>query len=137
MHWWKIVNFDTGDDGISIKSGRDAEGRKRGMPTKDVIVNNCVVYHSHGGFVVGSEMSGGVNNMFVSNCTFIGSDIGLRFKTTRGRGGVVENIYVNNINMKDIPAEAILFDMYYMAKDPGSIGRRKKRTAKSRNQTGG
>jgi polygalacturonase len=76
------------------------------------------VYHAHGGFVVGSEMSGGVNNMYVSNCTFIGSDIGLRFKTTRGRGGMVENIYVNNINMMDIPAEAILFDMYYMAKDP-------------------
>lgn len=111
-------HFDTGDDGICIKSGRDEEGRRKGMPTKDVIVNNCVVYHAHGGFVVGSEMSGGVNNMFVSNCTFIGSDIGLRFKTTRGRGGLVENIYVDNVNMKDIPAEAILFDMYYMAKDP-------------------
>ena len=111
-------NFDTGDDGITIKSGRDAEGRKRGMPTQDIIVNNCIVYHSHGGFVVGSEMSGGANNLFISNCTFIGSDIGLRFKTTRGRGGVVENVYVNNVNMKDIPAEAILFDMYYMAKDP-------------------
>jgi DNA sulfur modification protein DndE len=111
-------HFDTGDDGITIKSGRDADGRKRGMPTKDVIVKNCIVYHAHGGFVVGSEMSGGVNNVFVSNCTFIGSDIGLRFKTTRGRGGMVENIYVNNVNMKDIPAEAILFDMYYMAKDP-------------------
>lgn len=111
-------HFDTGDDGICIKSGRDAEGRKRGLPTKDVIVRNCVVYHAHGGFVVGSEMSGGTNNMFVSNCTFIGTDIGLRFKTTRGRGGMVENIYVNNINMKEIAAEAILFDMYYMAKDP-------------------
>lgn len=111
-------NFDTGDDGITIKSGRDAEGRKRGMPTQDIIVNNCVVYHSHGGFVVGSEMSGGAKNLYISNCTFIGSDIGLRFKTTRGRGGVVENVYVNNVNMKDIPAEAILFDMYYAAKDP-------------------
>ncbi len=111
-------NFDTGDDGITIKSGRDAEGRKRGMPTQDIIVNNCTVYHSHGGFVVGSEMSGGANNLFISNCTFIGSDIGLRFKTTRGRGGIVENVYVNHVNMKDIPAEAILFDMYYAAKDP-------------------
>lgn len=110
--------FDTGDDGITIKSGRDEAGRKRGRPTKDVIVNNCVVYHSHGGFVVGSEMSGGVSNMYVSNCTFIGSDIGLRFKTARGRGGLVENIYVNKVNMKDIPGEAILFDMYYQAKDP-------------------
>jgi DNA sulfur modification protein DndE len=111
-------HFDTGDDGICIKSGRDAEGRKRGLPTKDIIVKNCVVYHAHGGFVIGSEMSGGANNMYISNCTFIGTDIGLRFKTTRGRGGMVENIYVNNVNMKDIAAEAILFDMYYMAKDP-------------------
>jgi len=110
--------FDTGDDGICIKSGRDEEGRRRGVPTQDVIVNNCTVYRAHGGFVVGSEMSGGTNNMFISNCTFIGTDIGLRFKTTRGRGGIVENIFVNNINMKEIAAEAILFDMYYMAKDP-------------------
>ncbi|MEI9956532.1 MAG: glycosyl hydrolase family 28 protein [Ferruginibacter sp.] len=111
-------HFDTGDDGICIKSGRDAEGRKKGLATKDVIVKNCVVYHAHGGFVIGSEMSGGANNMYISNCNFIGTDIGLRFKTTRGRGGMVENIYVNNVNMKDIAAEAILFDMYYMAKDP-------------------
>jgi DNA sulfur modification protein DndE len=123
-------NFDTGDDGICIKSGRDAEGRKRGMPTQDIIVNNCTVYHSHGGFVVGSEMSGGANNLFVSNCTFIGSDIGLRFKTTRGRGGVVENVYVNNVNMKDIAAEAILFDMYYMAKDPVVLAGEKREPAK-------
>lgn len=110
--------FDVGDDGICIKSGRDAEGRKRAMPTKDVIIRNCVVYHAHGGFVIGSEMSGGANNIFVDNCTFIGTDIGLRFKTTRGRGGIVENIFINNIAMRDIPGEAILFDMYYMAKDP-------------------
>ncbi|HMD00960.1 MAG TPA: glycosyl hydrolase family 28 protein, partial [Ferruginibacter sp.] len=111
-------SFDTGDDGICIKSGRDEEGRRRGVPTQDVIINNCTVYHAHGGFVIGSEMSGGVRNMYVSNCNFIGTDIGLRFKTTRGRGGIVENIYTNNINMKDIAGEAILFDMYYMAKDP-------------------
>ncbi len=110
--------FDTGDDGITIKSGRDEDGRKRGMPTQDMIVNNCTVYHAHGGFVIGSEMSGGARNLYVGNCTFIGTDIGLRFKTTRGRGGIVENIYASNIVMKDIVAEAILFDMYYMAKDP-------------------
>jgi polygalacturonase len=110
--------FDVGDDGLCIKSGRDEEGRKRGMPTEDVIIRNCTVYNSHGGFVIGSEMSGGARNIFVDDCTFAGSDIGLRFKTTRGRGGVVENIYINNISMKNIPGEAILFDMYYMAKDP-------------------
>lgn len=110
--------FDTGDDGITIKSGRDEQGRKRGVPTENFIIKDCIVYHAHGGFVIGSEMSGGVRNMFVSDCTFMGSDVGLRFKTARGRGGVVENIYVNNINMTEIPGEAILFDMYYAAKDP-------------------
>lgn len=110
--------FDVGDDGICIKSGRDAEGRKRAMPTQDVIIRNCIVYAAHGGFVIGSEMSGGARNIWVEDCTFIGTDIGLRFKTTRGRGGIVENIYINNITMKNIVAEAILFDMYYMAQDP-------------------
>ncbi len=113
--------FDTGDDGITIKSGRDEEGRKRGMPTQNVIVKNVTVYRAHGGFVVGSEMSGGVKNIYVSDCSFIGTDIGLRFKTVRGRGGMVENIYVNNIIMKDIVGEAILFDMYYAAVDPIKI----------------
>jgi polygalacturonase len=110
--------FDVGDDGICIKSGRDEAGRKRGMPTENLIARNCTVYHAHGGFVIGSEMSGGARNLLVENCTFIGTDIGLRFKTTRGRGGIVENIFVNNIAMKDIVGEAILFDMYYAAQDP-------------------
>jgi len=118
--------FDTGDDGITIKSGRDEDGRKRGMPTENMIVRNCTVYHAHGGFVIGSEMSGGARNLYVSNCTFIGTDIGLRFKTVRGRGGIVENIYANNINMKDIAGEAILFDMYYMAKDPVALSGEKR-----------
>jgi len=110
--------FDVGDDGICIKSGRDAAGRKRGVPTENVIIRNSTVYHAHGGFVIGSEMSGGAKNIFISDCTFIGTDIGLRFKTTRGRGGVVSDIYARNINMKDIVGEAILFDMYYAALDP-------------------
>ena len=110
--------FDVGDDGICIKSGRDAEGRKRAMPTQDVVIRNCTVYAAHGGFVIGSEMSGGAKNIYVEDCTFIGTDIGLRFKTTRGRGGIVENIFIKNIAMKDIIGEAILFDMYYAAQDP-------------------
>lgn len=110
--------FDVGDDALCMKSGRDAAGRARGMATQDVIIRGCTVYAAHGGFVIGSEMSGGAKNMYISNCTFIGTDIGLRFKTTRGRGGVVENIHIQDIYMKDIPGEAILFDMYYMAKDP-------------------
>lgn len=122
--------FDVGDDGICIKSGRDEEGRKRGMPTENVVVRNCTVYHAHGGFVVGSEMSGGAKNIYVDNCTFIGTDIGIRFKTTRGRGGVVENIFINNIAMKDIVGEAILFDMYYAAVDPIALSGEKREPPK-------
>ena len=91
--------FDVGDDALCMKSGRDAEGRKRAMPVENVIIRGCTVYSSHGGFVIGSEMSGGARNIFVSNCTFIGADIGLRFKTTRGRGGIVENIFIKDIYM--------------------------------------
>ncbi len=113
-----IVNstFDVGDDAICIKSGKDEQGRKRGMPTENVIINNCIVYHGHGGFVIGSEMSGGARNIKVSNCTFLGTDVGLRFKSNRGRGGIVENIYVENIKMINIPTEAILFDIFYNGK---------------------
>lgn len=113
-----IVNctFDVGDDGICIKSGKDEEGRRRGVPTENVIVDNCRVFKGHGGFVVGSEMSGGVRNISVTNCQFIGTDVGLRFKSRRGRGGVVENIYVNNVSMYEIVTESFLFDLYYGGK---------------------
>lgn len=108
--------IDAGDDAICIKSGKDADGRKRGIPSENVIVDNCTCYHGHGGFVVGSEMSGGVKNVLVSNCRFSGTDVGLRFKSTRGRGGVVENIYIRNIVMNDILTEALLFDLFYGGK---------------------
>lgn len=109
-------NFDVGDDAICIKSGKDKEGRDRGVPNENLIIKNCVVYHGHGGVTVGSEMSGGVRNMHVSNCTFIGTDVGLRFKSNRGRGGVVENIFISHIEMINIPAQAISFDLYYGGK---------------------
>lgn len=113
-----VVNstLDVGDDAICLKSGKDAEGRKRGRPTENVLVDNCKVFKGHGGFVVGSEMSGGVRNVAVSNCKFMGTDVGLRFKSTRGRGGVVENIYINNISMFDITTDSFLFDLYYGGK---------------------
>lgn len=113
--------FDVGDDAICIKSGKDKEGRDRGMATENLIVNNCVVYHGHGGFTVGSEMSGGVKNMHVSNCTFIGTDVGLRFKSTRGRGGVVEDVYISNIDMVNIPTNAISFNLYYGGLSPAEM----------------
>ena len=106
-------NFDVGDDAICIKSGKDKEGRDRKMPNENLIVRNCIVYHGHGGVTVGSEMSSGVRNLHVSNCTFLGTDVGLRFKSNRGRGGVVENIYISNIEMINIPTQAISFNLYY------------------------
>ncbi|QIH32681.1 glycoside hydrolase family 28 protein [Sphingobacterium sp. DR205] len=110
--------LDVGDDAICIKSGKDEEGRKRGIATERVIIRHNKVYKGHGGFVVGSEMSGGARDIFVENCTFMGTDKGLRFKTTRGRGGIVENIHIRNINMNNIVQEAIYFDMYYWTKPP-------------------
>ena len=110
-----VVNcsFDVGDDAICIKSGKDEDGRRRARSTENVIVDNCRVFKAHGGFVVGSEMSGGVRNISVSNCQFIGTNIGLRFKSARGRGGVVEHIYIDNINMLDIIHEPLSFSLYY------------------------
>lgn len=109
-------SFDVGDDAICIKSGKDKDGRDRGVPCENIIVKNNIVYHGHGGVTVGSEMSGGVKNMHVSNCTFMGTDVGLRFKSNRGRGGVVENIFISDIFMTDIPSQAISFNLYYGGK---------------------
>ncbi|MCM1151967.1 MAG: glycoside hydrolase family 28 protein [Alistipes senegalensis] len=108
--------FDVGDDGICIKSGKDKAGRDRGIPCENIVVDNCVVFHGHGGFVVGSEMSGGVKNVCVTDCTFSGTDVGLRFKSTRGRGGVVENIHIEGITMNNILQDALLFDLFYGGK---------------------
>ncbi len=109
-------SVDAGDDAICIKSGKNEAGRKRGIPCENIVVDNCIVFHGHGGFVVGSEMSGGVKNVSVKNCTFSGTDVGLRFKSTRGRGGVVENIFIENVTMNNILNDAVLFDLFYGGK---------------------
>ena len=113
-----VINssFDVGDDAICIKSGKNEDGRRRARPCRNLIVDNCIVFHGHGGFVVGSEMSGGVQNIKVTDCRFLGTDVGLRFKSCRGRGGVVENIYIEDIVMMNIPTEPLLFDLHYGGK---------------------
>ncbi|WNQ13233.1 glycoside hydrolase family 28 protein [Paenibacillus aurantius] len=105
--------FDVGDDAICLKSGKDEAGRALGLPTEYVTIRDCTVYHGHGGFVIGSEMSGGVRRVQISDCLFMGTDIGLRFKSARGRGGVVEDIHIERIRMTDIAGEAISFHLFY------------------------
>jgi polygalacturonase len=102
--------LDAGDDGICMKSGPN---RDREFALENIVIADCIVYHAHGGFVIGSNTDGGMRNISVKNCTFIGTDIGLRFKSARDRGGIVEKIYVDGIRMKDIATSAILFDLYY------------------------
>ncbi len=107
------ATFDVGDDAICIKSGKNEFGRKRGVPSENIIITNCTVYHGHGGVTIGSEMSGGVRNVAVKDCRFMGTEVGLRFKTTRGRGGIVENIFIKDVLMKSIKTDAIRFNMFY------------------------
>ncbi len=109
-------SLDVGDDAICVKSGKNEDGRRRARPCQNLIIFNCKVFHGHGGFVVGSEMSGDVRNVIVRNCSFLGTDVGLRFKSCRGRGGVVENIYIDDIMMTNIPTEPLLFDLNYGGK---------------------
>ncbi|MDE5545994.1 MAG: glycoside hydrolase family 28 protein [Anaeroplasmataceae bacterium] len=109
--------FEVGDDGICIKSGKNAEARQIEGPCENVWIHDCKVFDAHGGFVVGSEMSRGVHNLLVENCTFIGTDIGVRFKSAMGRGGVVEDITIRNIHMANILEEAFIFTMGYVLKN--------------------
>lgn len=109
-------SFDVGDDAICLKSGKNEAGRLLGKPSERISIRNCTVYHGHGGIVFGSEMSGGIKDVHVSDCTFIGTDIGIRFKSCRGRGGVVENIFIERIRMRDIDGDAISFNLYYEGK---------------------
>jgi polygalacturonase len=115
-----LMNCDVsaGDDVVCLKSGRNAEGRKAARPTENVVVAHCKLGKGHGGIAIGSEMSGGVKNVEVYDCEMHGTDEGLRFKTVRGRGGVVEDINIHDIKMDNITNNCITVDMYYMVKKP-------------------
>ncbi|MCQ2412111.1 MAG: glycoside hydrolase family 28 protein [Sphaerochaetaceae bacterium] len=110
----KASTFETGDDAICIKSGKNAEARTFEGPSCDIHVHDCTVYQGHGGFVVGSEMSRGVFNILVERCSFIGTDVGVRFKSALGRGGVVKDIDIRDITMVDIKGESIILTMAYV-----------------------
>ncbi len=106
--------FNVGDDGICVKAGKGREARQLIFPTENVYIHDCIVHQAHGGFVVGSETSRGIKNVYVKDCNFIGTDIGIRFKSALGRGGVIEDITLENIKMFNIKEEAIIFTMGYV-----------------------
>lgn len=95
-------HVDVGDDCITIKSGKEDDGRRIHAPCENITITNCTLVHGHGGVVIGSEMSGNVRNVTISNCVFYGTDRGIRLKARRGRGGVVENLRVSNIVMEGV-----------------------------------
>jgi len=110
-------HIDVGDDCIAIKSGtEDTEIR---VPCENITITNCTMVHGHGGVVLGSEMSGSIRNITISNCVFEGTDRGIRLKSRRGRGGFVEDIRVNNIIMKEVICPFIL-NLYYFCGPRGN-----------------
>jgi len=125
-----IVNttVDTGDDGLCMKSGVGEKGLKEG-PVSDVLIQNCRVYRAHGGFVLGSDCSGGMRRIVVRDCEFSGTDTGLRFKSGMGRGGLTDSIFISNIMMNGIREEAIVFENTYINQQvgykPGDEGQHK------------
>jgi polygalacturonase len=115
--------FDTGDDCIAIKSGRNADGRRVNVPSEDILVRNCRMKEGHGGVVVGSEMSGGVRNVYVEDCRMSSPDLWymLRIKTNSLRGGFVENVHVRNIKVGTIGKAAIRINFHYSDGDVGEF----------------
>ncbi len=111
-------NISCGDDGICMKGGVAEKGVEAG-PQRDFLITNDTVYAAHGGFVIGSEFSGGMQRLVVKDCYFDGTDIGCRFKSAPGRGGWCEDIYCQNIIMKNMQQSAILISSGYADKGAG------------------
>ncbi len=109
----EYCEFNTGDDCVAIKSGRDRDGLRVGKPTENVVVRHCRGLRGHGGIVVGSETSGGIRNVYAFDCSFKGTDRIVRIKTARGRGGVVEHMWFRGLTGEEIVMEAIHLNMLY------------------------
>ena len=111
----KNCTFNTGDDCIAIKAGRDADGRRVAIPSKNIIVQNCKMIDGHGGVVIGSEISAGVNNVFVENCVMDSPNLdrAIRIKTNSRRGGIIENIFVRNLEVGTVKECVLKLNMFY------------------------
>lgn len=111
--------FDTGDDCIAIKSGRNADGRKWNVPSENIVVRRCHMADGHGGIVIGSEISGGYRNLFVEDCTMDSPNLDrvVRIKTSNCRGGIIENIYVRNIEVGECREAVVRINLAYEPKE--------------------
>jgi unsaturated rhamnogalacturonyl hydrolase len=107
--------FDTGDDCIAIKSGRNGDGRRVNVPSENIVVRNCVMKDGHGGVVLGSECTGGIRNVFVENCTMDSPDLdrALRFKNNAVRGGILENVFMRNVKVGRVGEAVLTIDLLY------------------------
>ncbi|HMC01638.1 MAG TPA: glycoside hydrolase family 28 protein, partial [Flavobacteriaceae bacterium] len=111
----KNCTFNTGDDCIAIKAGRDTDGRRVGIKSENIIVKNCKMIDGHGGVVIGSEMSAGVSNVFVENCTMDSPNLdrAIRIKTNSKRGGIVDGVYVRNLEVGQVKEAVLKVNMFY------------------------
>lgn len=107
--------FDTGDDCIAIKSGRNADGRRLSVPSENIVVRNCTMKDGHGGVTLGSEMSGGIRNVFVEDCAMSSPNLdrAIRLKSNSKRGGYLENLYVRNVRVGEVKEAVLHIDLRY------------------------
>jgi len=115
--------FDTGDDCIAIKSGRNRDGRRVAMPSENIIVRHCEMKDGHGGVTIGSEISGGCRNVFIEECRMDSPNLDrvLRLKTNSVRGGFIENVYLRNVTVGQVADAAIHIDFLYEEGDTGKF----------------
>jgi polygalacturonase len=108
-------HFDNGDDCIAIKAGRDADGRRVGVPSENIIIRNCKMLDGHGGVVIGSEMSGGVRNVFAEDCEMDSPNLdrALRIKSNSYRGGFVENVHFRNVKVGQVADAVFRINLHY------------------------
>jgi polygalacturonase len=113
--WIKNTIFDTGDDCIAIKSGRDNDGRRVAIKSENIIVQDCKMYDGHGGVTIGSEISAGVSNVYVENCIMDSPELdrAIRIKSNSRRGGLVENVFVRNIKVGQVKESVLGIDLHY------------------------
>ena len=114
-------SFDTGDDCIAIKSGRNADGRRLHAPSENIVIQDCRMKNGHGGLTIGSEISGGVRNVFAERCRLSSPqlDYAVRIKNNAMRGGLIENIYVRDLDVGQVARAVATIDFYYEEADQG------------------